>query len=277
MEDGEPRESSTLHRAVRILGFLAEYGTHSSIRELSAGVDLPRSTVHRICQMLAREGILALNEQTRQYQWGPELLRISRAADQATRVRQLALPVLTSVMQECDETALLVLYDRVRRQAVFTDEVECAQPVRYHAPMQVPVPVYAGASGKGIMAFLPEDEIQSIIVDGLEPLTDNTVTDPAALQRELDRVRARGYATSHGERISGAVGTGAPIFDAGGRVTGQLHVTVPEYRATPDLDRQVVTAVVAGAERISRLMGLPDEVAYPPSRQEQHRLLRMAT
>jgi IclR family acetate operon transcriptional repressor len=273
MVGAEPRESSTLHRAVRILSFLAEYGTHSSIRELSAGVELPRSTVHRICQMLAREGILALNEQTRQYQWGPELLRISRAAYQSTRVRQLALPVLTSVMQECDETALLVLYDRVRRQAVFTDEVECDQPVRYHAPMQVPVPVYAGASGKGIMAFLPEEEIDAIISDGLEPLTENTVTDPAQLRRELERVRAEGYATSHGERITGAVGIGAPVFDADGRVTGQLHVTVPEYRSTPDLDRRVVASVVAGAERISRLMGLPEEVACPPTRQEQRRLL----
>lgn len=257
-------DSSTLARAFRILVFLADYGTHPSIRELSAGVGLPRSTIHRLCQMMAREGVLTLNPHSKQYQWGPQMMRIARSAYQTTQVRQLALPFLRAITEQCDETSILVLYDATRHQIVFTDKVDCRQPVRYDAPMQVAVPAYAGASGKVILAFLSDEEIEKIIEAGLQPLTPHTITDPDRLRDELHVIRQRGYAISHGERMPGACGIGAPLFDAHG-IVGELHVTIPEYRFTVELANRVASLLLDAARQVSSLMGLPEDAGYPPA------------
>jgi DNA-binding IclR family transcriptional regulator len=257
-------EDSTLSRAFRILSFLADNGMHSSIRELSAGVGLPRSTVHRLCQMMAREGVLTLDERSRLYQWGPRMMWIARAAYQTIQVRNVALPILRSITEACDETSILIVYDATRHRVVFTDKIDCRQPVRYEPPMNVAIPAYAGASGKAILAFLPEAEIEKVIEMGLEPLTPRTITDPDRLRAELREIRRRGYAVSYSERIPEACGIGAPVFDVHGLVA-ELHVSIPEYRFTEEVKAKVVELLLEGAKQASWLMGLPEEAGYPPA------------
>lgn len=256
-------EDGTLSRAFRILGFLADHGTHSSIRDLSAGVGLPRSTVHRLCQAMAREAILNLNEVTRQYEWGPQMGRIARAAYQTTRVRNVALPILRAITDACDETSVLVVYDATRHQVIFTDKIDCRQPVRYEVPMNISIPAHAGASGKVILAYLAESEIEKIIQMGLEPLTPHTITDPDRLRAELRTVRERGYAVSYAERMPGACGVGVPVFDARG-IVAELHVSIPEYRFNEAVGAKVVGLLLDGGKQASWLMDLPEQAGYPP-------------
>lgn len=267
-----PDEStSSLGRAIRILAHLADNGSSVSIRELSAALGLPRSTVHRLCQLLAQNGMLTLDPSTKLYLWGPELLRIAHAVYQTSFVRQLALNVMQDVVRQCDETALLVVYDPRRRSIVFVDEVACSQTLRYHPALGVPQPVHAGASGKAILAFLPEEEIDAILASALERLTENTKVDPEEIRRSLPIIRARGYAVSTGERTPGAVGIACPILDGGAKVIGDLMVTIPEYRFSRETKARVLGALKPAAERLSRLLGYPIDAEYPP------RLDRIAT
>jgi len=255
-------ELTSVQRIVRILAYLAEHGTEVSMRELGAGLGLPRSTVHRICQGLATEQVLVRDARTGRYRWGEAFIKIARATYQTTHVRHLAQPLMERIVQDTNETALLVLYQPSRRQVVFTDEVECSQPVRYHAQLHVPLPLHAGASGKAILAFLADGEIQKIIQSGLDPITGNTVTEPSALMADLARIRRDGFAISHGERTPGAVGIGAPIFDGTG-VVGEIMVTVPEYRCNPDLERRIAEVVTAAGHQLSQQLGMVSN-AYPP-------------
>ncbi|MHB0870029.1 MAG: IclR family transcriptional regulator [Chloroflexota bacterium] len=260
----------TLRKAMHILRFFADHGTEWRIRQLAAAVQLPRSTVHRLCQDMVAEGILHFDPKTELYHWGPGLMQIAERVYQRVDVRRIALPVMHDIVRHCDETALLVLYDRERREIMFTDEVECGQPIRYHNPLGIPLPLHAGTSGKAVMAFLPKAEIERIIDNGLRSETDRTVVDPSVLRQQLDEIRARGYVVSHGERTPEAVGLGCPLFDGSGRVIGDLMVTVPEYRFHPELEASVVPMLLDGAERISRLMGLPSTLGYPPHLPEEN-------
>ena len=53
--------------------------------------------------------------------------------------------------------------------------------------------------------------------------------DPAALERELDDVRARGFAIAEGEFEPGLVGVAVPVWEDGACIAA-LCVSGPEYR-----------------------------------------------
>ncbi|HTU02960.1 MAG TPA: IclR family transcriptional regulator C-terminal domain-containing protein, partial [Candidatus Sulfotelmatobacter sp.] len=115
---------------------------------------------------------------------------------------------------------------------------------------------HAGASGLAIMAFLSKEERQTIIErTRLAPLTDRTITDPVALEEELARVRARGYAFSRSQRTQGAVAVAAPIWGPDGRILGELNVSVPESRFDAGMRPRLAQLVVRHAKRIMEKLG----------------------
>lgn len=256
--------SPTIHKVVRILRFIVDEGSYQSIREMSSMLKIPRSTLHRIYRALVKEGILEFDPKTKQSRWGPELIYIARSVYQSIEIRRLALPILQKIVHELNETTQLVLYDPIRHQIIFTDELPCNQPIRYHAPIGIHLPIHAGASGKVIMAFLPEEEIQSIISSGLKRLTNRTIISPNRLRISLAEIREKGYAITNGERTPETVGIACPIFNSAASIVGGLVVTIPAYRYRPELKALAYRLVKEGGERLSRMLGLPPDNSYPP-------------
>jgi DNA-binding IclR family transcriptional regulator len=88
----------------------------------------------------------------------------------------------------------------------------------------------------------------------LEPITSSTITDVQILKRELEIVRQRGYAESVGERVVGATGLSAPIFDVDGRILAALSILGPETRLTASKSLEYVPAIQETATSISALL-----------------------
>jgi len=84
------------------------------------------------------------------------------------------------------------------------------------------------ASGKAILAYLPEQRVAEIIDHhGLPERTANTITDSDTLSEELTAIRQRGYAYNKEEEIEGFRAIGAPIQTPSGDVLGSLSVSGP--------------------------------------------------
>ena len=256
--------SGTIKKTIQLLRFMIDKGMYLPLREISSEMNIPKSTLHRICQALTNEGILELDAAKKQYRWGPELIYIAQCVYQSKEIRRLAIPVLKKIVDHCHETAQLIIYDQAKRKITFIDEVQSIHPIRYHTPIGVPLPIHAGASGKAIMAFLPEDEIEAIIASGLPKITSRTIIRPERLRQALRKIRATGYSVAYGERTVGAVGSACPIFDSSAKVIGGLVVTIPEYRFRPEMENSIVRLVREESEHLSRLMGLPEDSPYPP-------------
>jgi IclR family transcriptional regulator, acetate operon repressor len=113
---------------------------------------------------------------------------------------------------------------------MFIDRVEALHPLRYVVDLHRWLPLHAGATGLAILAYLPEEERQRIYSAGLDALTPATIVSATDLEKELEQVRRRGYALSMNQRVQGAVGFAAPVFDSTGMVCGDVCVTLPEQR-----------------------------------------------
>jgi DNA-binding IclR family transcriptional regulator len=92
--------------------------------------------------------------------------------------------------------------------------------------------LHQSAAGKAMLAALPTEEVRSIVrKHGLEPLTENTITDESELFAELERIRDRGgIGFNHEETSVGLQAVSAPIIDEESEVLGAISVSGPANR-----------------------------------------------
>jgi DNA-binding IclR family transcriptional regulator len=86
-------------------------------------------------------------------------------------------------------------------------------------------------------------------------VTPRTLSDRSALDRDLARVRDRGYALSQEELEPGFVAVGAPVYSADGRVAAAISVGGPKVRLTPDVIASIARRLPRAAARISERLG----------------------
>jgi DNA-binding IclR family transcriptional regulator len=250
------RQGTSLEKALRILRRLVESRRRWGVQELAGDLGLNVSTTHRQLRSLMSEGFVSYDRDVKLYEVGAEFLRLAAIAQQSTPLEDASRPLMRALVEECGETVCLAAYDPARAALTPLAVEESDNPLRYTVEVGALWPLHAGASGKAVLAFLPETEADRAIGRGeLEALTDRTVTDPRRLERDLVLVRERGYAFSKGERIAEAVGIAAPLFDASERAVGCLLITIPSHRFSSGSEERLGPLAVEYAGRISELLG----------------------
>ncbi len=234
------------------------------VRELAQALKFPPATVHRVLAGLTKHGLVQQNPASGQYQIGAEFYRLALKLQANFAIRNAGIPVMQDMVAQCNEAAFLGFYDAFRMEMMFVAMIDSSHPLRYVVPLNVWIPVYAGASGLAIMAFLPPEERRTIIKrTRLAPVTPRTITNPTALEEELARVRAHGYALSFGQRTAGAVAIGAPIWGPDGRILAELNLSIPDSRFDAKMEPALARLVIQHSKRIMEKLGakVPDDEA----------------
>jgi IclR family acetate operon transcriptional repressor len=252
-------------KTLQVLRSMAEApGRDWGVREMAKAFHMSPSSAHRILATLGHEGLVGVDSVKGRYRLSLEFFRMAWRATVRFPFRQAALPALQSLAAQCNETAFLGLYDPTRMEMMFVEVVESSHPLRYELELNRWLPVYAGASGLAIMAFLPEPERRAIMArTRLASLTDRTISDPDLLEKEMAKIREQGYACTQGQRIPGAVGMAAPIWGPDGRVIGDLILTIPDHRFDQQLESRLARLLVQHAQRVTRGIGgqVPGDLA----------------
>lgn len=241
-------------RALDVLAWVADHpGTPLVVRQIARDLDTTPSTVHRILGAFQQRGIIARGGNG-EYVTGLQLYRICGAISAELSPVRIARPHLQELSQECDETTMLGVYDSGLGKMMFIERVEALHALRYIVEMHQWLPLHAGATGYGILAFLPEAVRHRIYRAGLDSMTPHTIVDVEALESELEAVRARGYAHSVGHRTPGAAGFAAPVFDSAGMVCGDVCLTLPAQRFLEGerAAESIGALVMAAAQRVTR-------------------------
>ena len=224
------------------------------VRELATAIGLSATAAHRILHQMTRAGLLAPGMARGHFRVGPELSRLSVLIAERLDVRRIARPILEATAKTIGETVILAQYSPARGRFWAVDAVESSHTIRYiWESLRSWNDLYRGASGKGILAFLPEHEREAILAKLDEP-------ERSSLREALDTARAQGFVISRGERFAGAVGVSAPIRDAIGRVIGDLVAGWPDNRNDSDKERRIAEAIVEASSEVSRQLGFTTAV-----------------
>jgi DNA-binding IclR family transcriptional regulator len=254
-----PGARNPIGRGFRILAWIAARpDAPVGVREVAKGVGMNPSTVHRLLGLLEEEGLVRQDEPGGGYRLGEDLLRLAWAVADAHPVERAALPHLRVLAERSGETATLGLHDPVRHQTCVVAVVESDEPFRFVSRLHEWRDLHTGASGRAVMAFLPEAVRREIVErTRLAPATAHTITSAEELERVLAGVRERGYAFSQEERRLGGVGIAAPVFGARGDVVGEVGVSVPTQRFSADDEPRLARLVLACATAVSAAIGAP--------------------
>jgi len=259
----DAKSTGTVMRVVRLLRVLAEAGGEVTVTQISDRLQLPASTVHRLLQLLIAEGIVQHDPASRRYQVGVELIRISSLIATGSSLKTIARPFMQAVVDGCNEACLFVVYLPATHQVSVLEGINSSHPLRYELRIYAAHSLLWGATGRSVLAFLPEAEQDAAIALGTPSPADGRPA-PAreTLRVDLHAIRARGHAVSWGEKIPGAVGLGAPVLMTGGRVVGSLCLTIPQMRFEAGQEPGLTSLLKQQAGLLSRALGYKGP--YPP-------------
>jgi DNA-binding IclR family transcriptional regulator len=248
--------TGTVARVMAVFRAVVEAPGDVSVAELTAQLGLPRPTVHRLLDLLAKEDMLEPDSVTRRWRPTAECQRLGALLTNRRDLVKLARPVLAEVVDQAEEACLLGIYLPRRREMIYAAEHTSPNPLSYRIELNSPVPVIWGASGRSILAFLPEEEIETILAERAPSrVTGEKPPTAPVMRRELAEIRSRGFATSRGQKIPGSRGISAPILGADGVAAGSLTLTIPELRFREEAKEQLAEMVVSGARKLSVTLG----------------------
>jgi IclR family transcriptional regulator, acetate operon repressor len=249
-----PASHRTANRVVDILELLAGSREGLALREVSAQLEAPKSSLLPLLRALTARGLL---EQSRagEYRLGPRALALGAGSAAHHELPEVARPALLALMRRTGETVFLGALAGDGLSVVYVDKVESEQIIRYAAGVGDRRPLHATSTGKAILAFLPVERREEILrAMSLERHTERTVTSLAALRASLEEVQRAGVCVSLDEMVRGAAGVAAPIFDRRGDCVGACTIAGPTDRFRPRL-RQLAAEAKSTARAISALIG----------------------
>jgi DNA-binding IclR family transcriptional regulator len=247
--DQTPR--GTLQKVSAVLEALARSQEPASLQELSAVLPFPKPTLRRLLLQLVGAGMVIQDSQTRKYRLGRRLITLAAAVLDDIEVRRVGRDCLYELMRITQESVYLTVLDG--QSIIYVDVVECERSVRVLTRVGMRRPASTTATGRTLLAFSSEDVRKRYLNDLLKSASTETHIDPLALSRELDAIRARGFAVSRDEAEVGVTGVAAPIFDKDDRCVAALGVAVPTYRFDEEKQRVVCKEVVRTARHLSEL------------------------
>lgn len=222
------REVAGIVRAMRVLEALATSPDGSSVKDLSRAIGCGKGTISKMLATLERRHYVRRDGASGHFALTWRLLALAFGhADQAGMPR-VFLPVLQELADETDELVQLAVVDG--DQVLFVAKAEGrGQSIRLLPLVGLWVPLHATAAGKLWLSTLPAREISRVLGRRLAPVAPKTITTLEALRKELERVRAAGYALADEELAEGGRAIAAPITRDGVMV-GAVALSGPAYR-----------------------------------------------
>jgi DNA-binding IclR family transcriptional regulator len=248
----EPALVQSVDRALTVLEILAKRGV-AGVTEIAAELGVHKSTASRLVSVLESRGFVEQLSDRGKYRLGYGIARLGSAL---TRHRDLAHEgrvACESLAADTGETVNLAILDGGR--VINISEVRGSGAVAVQTWVGQSTPSHATSSGKVLLAQLPRPELDALVGADLQRFTEHTITEPAALGRELDVVRQQGWASSVEEYELGLNAVAAPVRDHDGTVVAAISVAGPSFRLTRQDLAGVVPRLLQAADEFGRRLG----------------------
>jgi DNA-binding IclR family transcriptional regulator len=241
----------SLNRGLDVLDAFGER-PRRDFNGLAAATGIPRSSLYRLLALLESRGFVRRDPHTGEYSPGVVLYRLDPGAAWLGELRQAARAVMPRLVDAIGES--VYLYVREGDTRVCVEALEGTRGTIRHAIKAGSVfPLHAGASGKAILAFLPEPERRALVSRlPLPRLGPNSITSRAQLEEEIERIRRQGYAYGEEELAPGAWAIAVPVPDTTRSGASSLCVAGPMVRLERERLPEYARLLRAAADTISR-------------------------
>lgn len=245
---------STLAKGLAVMEWMARQARACRVTDVALAFGMARSNAHRTLQTLVECGWAVQDADTSAYRPSLRLFELGAMVSEAADIGALLRPHLAALAQASGETIHLAVLDSA--EIVYLDKFDSPLPVAAYSRIGGRAPACCVASGKAMLAAARLDAAALRALFGtLQPHTPHSIVDFDALQAELERSRARGYAENREEWRLGVCGLGVPVFDARGTAVAAVGMSVPSIRFARTQARELSDRIMACARDASATLG----------------------
>jgi IclR family transcriptional regulator, KDG regulon repressor len=252
--NGDPGQqlSQSIDRALAILETFWALQPEAGVQEIAAKLNLTPSTVSRLLATLESRGYVQQDARTGRFRLGLSTLELGYRFAATDDLFVKAVPHIDAVAQRLTLNAHLYGLDR-------------GQLIRYLSVANPPGQTLTGgfrfhphstASGKLLLASLDDETLEHLLPTlDLPAATPRTITNLAALQREIATIRERGHGTDDEEARLGNACLAVPVRDATGTVIAALSVSGPVSRFAAEHRSPILECLFERAYQLSQALG----------------------
>jgi DNA-binding IclR family transcriptional regulator len=205
----EATSVKSAERTVRILETLAASPTKLTLSELQERMGYPRSSLHALVRTLRELKWIEADTTGSAFGVGPHALLSGTAYLDRDPALPYAYEALEDLRGELGYTTHFARRDGAH--VLYLASRERRDSVRLFSRVGRRLPAHLTALGQALLAALTADEIDDVLPDRLESYTSGTITDRDLLHKELDAVRARGWAFEREQGTEGVACVAAAV------------------------------------------------------------------
>jgi DNA-binding IclR family transcriptional regulator len=221
---GEIKSDQTLLSIIEGLQRLEESG----ITELADDIGLSKSTVHKHLKTLESNGYVVNSNGN--YRLAFRFLTLGGVVRNNSQLCAVSYEPVREFAEKTDMMTTFAMCEHNR--GYFTHDVNNKYGMSV-VTIGSEFYLHQNAAGKAMLAELPDKTIERIVAEtGLPAKTENTITDPAELFKEIHEIRAQGYALSVSERVEGVQSLSAAIENPETDELGAISITAPAAKTT---------------------------------------------
>lgn len=241
MEEKNPIQVAD--RLFAVMETLAATGP-MGLLDLSKMLDLNKSTVHRVLNSLIYLGYVKQDPVTSKYSLTYKICRIANHVLDQIDLLSIAKPYLKDLSEKTGETVHLV--EREEINGIYIDKVEnSANAVRLVSKIGKSIPLYCSGVGKAMLSEMDENTVKKIWEKSrITALTEHTITDYDVFVKELEQIRARGYAIDDEENEIGVRCVAVSLPDPkGGKPRYALSISAPGIRMSNERIKELADMI----------------------------------
>ncbi|MDR3405481.1 MAG: IclR family transcriptional regulator [Chthoniobacter sp.] len=240
-----------LQRGLAMLEFLASLPEGATLSELGTELDISIASVFRLAGGLEELGYIRRDEKTKRFAVTQKLLLLGQPHSGRRSLVESALEPMRRILAATGETTQLCCL--AEADCVMLEQLPALHPFKYVVDLGSRVPIHCCAPGKAMLAFLPDDVLDSILPRlKFEKHTERTILSREALLVEFERVRARGYALDCGEHFDGIHCVAAPLLDRHGHTIAAITIAGPAARVPASQFEEIGQIIIAAANEAAR-------------------------
>ena len=210
----------SVHLTLDILETIAQLKEGIGVSELANRLGTTKATIFRHLRTLYERGYLSQDAASSRYKLGVRTHLLGRAAAQRVDLLTQSKEAIAELREETGESVTVsavgtrgvIVLETVFGTSVFEIGVRPGTEMQFHS----------SAQGKVALAFSRQPLMKIVRNRVLERFTEFTVCDADVLEKEVEEVKLRGWATAPQEMIIGLNALAAPIFDETGDCVGTL-------------------------------------------------------
>lgn len=249
--DEDPDFVRALARGLSVLEcFDPEHGA-MTLTEAAERIGLTRGSTRRLLLTLQHLGYLG-SDGTRFF-LRPRVLKLGFGFLSVLPVWSAAQTSIAEVARITNESCSVAVLDEF--DIVYVARQPAKRILHDYIPIGTRYPAHSTSMGKVLLAGLSDDKLAPFLAKTpLPKMTPNTITAVDALQREIARTRADGYAINNEEIEVGLRSIAVPIRDHTGMTCAAINVSAPAARVSVEQLREWLPVLRRASEAISLLL-----------------------